>query len=658
MLVCPHCQSDNSNHQQSCHRCGTSLTHKTCPECGYQVSFDALNCPHCQTFTGSVWSAIIAEPVQSSTEPVKQNLEPLQVLVEDLTCQTKTTETYLDSSRRYQLIQTNQPKQTTVVYSTTHRYTQRQIIDCQPLQKSVLKILLEQQSDFAKQDLKNSTWLPNLALPYITLHDFCPAIPEIQDAWQEEHRQVVILNDRSCWQLLSELWSEQSLPILQIVYWFDEMAKLWKSLIEIGYGQSLLVESNLRVDEDQTFGLEKLYPDPINLELTLKDLAQSWQKLIDCSCDASSETLMTLLDKIFRDEISTVTELRLQLQEIADEQQLDALAYTTEVEQANDDKTNQTFDLNAEIASQSQAVDYLTTSPHEPLLNDHSDDLSTAVIPMQMFSLTEAGYSDNGRQRRHNEDCFGIDSQIKKQQTNRGQRVQIRGLYIVCDGMGGHAAGEVASAMAVQTLQQYFSQCWQDEFPSLETVQNGIFHANQTIYQVNQAKASHGSGRMGTTLVMALIQNTHLAIAHVGDSRIYRITRKWGLEQLSVDHEVGQRAIQEGVDPKIAYARPDAYQLTQALGPHDDFYLKPDVKFLDILEDSLFLLCSDGLSDYQFVETYWQTHLSPLLSSQTNLEEGLHQLIALANQKNGHDNITAILLRIKVQPNVEQSIWS
>jgi protein phosphatase len=578
------------------------------------------------------------------------------------------TEDYLDSSRRYRLIPLCDRVPNVTFNSTTHRSTQRKIIDCQPLQKSVLKILLEQHTDLLEdkngdsvlKELKNSPWLPELAFPYVRLHEFAPAIPEIQDAWQEDSKEVMILPDRSQWQLLSDLLSQESLPLLQIVYWFDEMAKLWKALTEVGYAQSLLVESNLRVDEDQTFGLERLYLDPPDPTLTLKDLARSWRQLLRRSLDSPPQSLSIILEQVLREEIETVTELRLQLQEIADEQQMNSLPYATDdvaTGELSVPDLSQPLSPDEAIATHSQVLDHLTTSPYEHALIDNSDELSTAVIPMQLLSLSDAGYTDNGRQRRHNEDCFGMDSQMRKQQSNRGQRMQARGLYIVCDGMGGHAAGEVASAMAVETLQRYFSGCWREELPNRESLEKGILCANQTIFQVNQEKSSHGSGRMGTTLVMALIQDTRLAIAHVGDSRIYRVTRKWGLEQLSVDHEVGQRAIQEGVDPKIAYARPDAYQLTQALGPHDDYHVKPDIQFLDVSEDSLFLFCSDGLSDNQLVETHWQTYLAPLISTQCNLEEGLHKLIALANQKNGHDNITAILVRIKVQPNVEQSIW-
>jgi protein phosphatase len=151
---------------------------------------------------------------------------------------------------------------------------------------------------------------------------------------------------------------------------------------------------------------------------------------------------------------------------------------------------------------------------------------------------------------------------------------------------------------------------------------------------------------------MVLIQDTEVAIAHVGDSRLYRFTRKGKLEQLTTDHEVGQREIQRGVDPELAYSRPDAYQLTQALGPRDEHFVKPDITYLELNEDALLLLCSDGLTDNELLTTYCHSHIEPLLSSQTNLEQGVSQLIDLANQHNGHDNITAVVIRAKVRPNL------
>jgi len=150
-----------------------------------------------------------------------------------------------------------------------------------------------------------------------------------------------------------------------------------------------------------------------------------------------------------------------------------------------------------------------------------------------------------------------------------------------------------------------------------------------------------------------LVQNNQAAVAHVGDSRLYSLTRKRGLKQVTVDHEVGQREIARGVEASIAYSRPDAYQLTQALGPRNEYAINPAVEFFDINEDTLLLLASDGLSDNEFIELYWQTHLEPLLHSSANLDLGIINLIDLANQHNGHDNITAILVRVKVRPNQE-----
>jgi protein phosphatase len=122
---------------------------------------------------------------------------------------------------------------------------------------------------------------------------------------------------------------------------------------------------------------------------------------------------------------------------------------------------------------------------------------------------------------------------------------------------------------------------------------------------------------------------------------------------VTLDHEVGQREMLRGIEPEIAYGRPDAYQLTQALGPRDENFLNPDVQFLQLSEDTLFILTSDGLSDHDVLEQHWQTHLEPLLNSETGLEQGVSNLIDLGNQYNGHDNITAIVILAKVYSNQE-----
>ncbi|WP_353258323.1 serine/threonine phosphatase [Prochlorothrix hollandica] len=282
----------------------------------------------------------------------------------------------------------------------------------------------------------------------------------------------------------------------------------------------------------------------------------------------------------------------------------------------------------------------------------HGDDSPTVVLPMQLVSLDDAGQTDVGQQRNHNEDEFVIQTSIKRLENPQGRSLQAHGLYVLCDGMGGHAAGEVASAKAANFIKQFFETHTWDKLPSEAMIREAILGANHDLYRANQESSSYGSGRMGTTLVMLLIHNTHVAIAHVGDSRIYRYTRKKGLELLTLDHELGQLEIQRGVDPEVAYAMPDAYQLTQALGPRDNNCVDPDITCLELNEDTLFLLCSDGLSDNDLLEESAETHIKPLLSSRKNLDQGMIELMELANECNGHDNITAIAIRAKVKPNM------
>ena len=274
---------------------------------------------------------------------------------------------------------------------------------------------------------------------------------------------------------------------------------------------------------------------------------------------------------------------------------------------------------------------------------------TTFIRARQLVALEAVGRTHVGRTREHNEDFFGIQTQIEKVESPNGKILDAKGLYIICDGMGGHAGGEIASKLAVDILKQYFKANWQRELPSERIIREGILQANQAIYDLNQEEVRSGSARMGTTLVMAAFRNTKVAIAHVGDSRIYSFTRSRGLEQVTVDHEVGQREIKRGVDPQKAYSRPDAYQLTQALGPRDEDYVRPEVKLLDLDEDTLLILASDGLTDNSVLERYWESHLAPLLEPESNLEEGVEQLIALANQENGHDNITVIAIAAQVQ---------
>ncbi|WP_404785469.1 serine/threonine phosphatase [Altericista sp. CCNU0014] len=282
--------------------------------------------------------------------------------------------------------------------------------------------------------------------------------------------------------------------------------------------------------------------------------------------------------------------------------------------------------------------------------DDPLEDFPTVILPNRVMGLESFGITDVGNSRHHNEDFFTIDNRFTQLMDAETTQVYSRGVYILCDGMGGHAQGEVASRMAAETLSLFFAEHWKEEMPSEAAVKDAIYWANQTLHTLNESQTRFGAGRMGTTLVLAMLQDTQFRFAHVGDSRLYRLTHRNGLEQLTVDHEVGQREIQRGVAPEIAYARPDAYQLTQALGPRPDHALRPDVRSLTLAEDCVFLLCSDGITDNQLLERFQEQYLMPLLDFKNPLEEGLRQLIELANTENGHDNATAIGIRAKVSP--------
>jgi protein phosphatase len=411
------------------------------------------------------------------------------------------------------------------------------------------------------------------------------------------------------------------------------MTQLWELLEGVNCRQSLLELSNLRLDEDQSVVLQKLYIEPLLTQLpqdeqkalTLKSLGQMWQTLFTESQRTQFGCVVQILEDIESGHIQTLTQLLLQLEKIA---------------------------LEIEAVSTQEKPNFSATvlQPGSETQTKH-DEAPTMVLSMELSSLEYAAYTHVGRQRDHNEDYFGVNSQVHKLELPRDSTVTAQGLYILCDGMGGHAGGEVASELAVKTIRKYFQETWVDtELPRKESIRHAVYLANQAIYELNQKEARSGIGRMGTTLVMLLLQNNQAAIAHVGDSRLYCLTRKEGLEQITIDHEVGQREIARGIEPSIAYGRADAYQLTQALGPRNENFLHPDVEFFDINEDMLLILVSDGLSDNDCLETHWQTHLQPLLSSSSNLGVGIQNLIELGNEHNGHDNLTAILVRVKVGP--------
>jgi protein phosphatase len=659
MLICPECQSENPEQNKFCQHCGNSLTTTNCYHCGAEISLIALNCDLCGMANAKQLTAFIV--IEQGTKQLElanyQATSKSQEHIEREKVNTKKIESkieqkYLDSQQRYYL-DSDSPQKIASNFSSisTQSIVQTLVMDKFPLRESYLEGLKKQQEELfieLAQELNDSYlsvaqyWnkigVPTIALPYLMLQHYSPVIPTIYDTWQEGDLGALLLLDRSSWELLTDLWANQDIPGEQILWSLNEMLKFWTPLAKTGCISTLLIQDNLRIDEDQCFGFQQLYLDTPEQAPTLVDVVTKWHEWLSQSSEKYLPELKAILQDAIAEKITTIQELREKLYTLALPPQ----------------KHNE--------ASEYESA-WIEDRPHKDLFNIENNDIDnlfytneagdqpTALLGMQIASVTEASCTDVGSQRDHNEDFYGSKTIITQEESPGKKTISVRGLYLVCDGMGGHSAGEVASAMAVDTLQSYFHAYWQDELPDETVIKEGILLANRTIYQTNVNNDRSGNGMMGTTLVMALLQDTKLAIAHVGDSRIYRITRYGQLEQLTQDHEVGQREINRGVEPEIAYGRPDAYQLTQALGPRDNKYIKPAIDFIEIQEDCLLLLCSDGLCDNQLLEKHWETYLQPLISSSADVQSGLFKLIDFADRYNGHDNITGILLRIKLQPN-------
>ncbi|MCU0571020.1 MAG: serine/threonine phosphatase [Oculatellaceae cyanobacterium Prado106] len=660
MLVCSHCQFQNPDANKFCQNCGGSLAEATYapglePESADDLAEAAASFGNFLSAPGggSAWFGILALS-SSAIAPSSSNLAtpancPPLLLAEGQ---------FLDSDKRYQLA-TPLPE-----LNPSTPEVEAIVSDAQPLQPPHLDEYYRQQlqrlSDTGNLETDTKVQIPAIAQPYLELrkrHPFLP-LPKIHDAWIQNRLEIVLLENRSTLPTLLERWSNSTF-LIEVIDWLEEMVTLWDALKSHQCGRSLLQPANLRIDEEGFLCLQRLDGDLPEHPVTLSDLGRLWNHLYEQSQQKQQADLTQLFVDLIEGDVRSGDELRSRLDSLKQGGEAASGAVgkaSTIVGSIPGGSTARPTaavppEVNGFTDDSATMPEWQDTEDSEDLTRE-SEDFSTVALPMQLIGFEDAGLTDIGSQRNHNEDCFSLQSQLEKTDSPQGRSLHAKGLYILCDGMGGHAGGEVASALAVDTLKQLFNEQWQDMLPNEAQIREAIAQANRAIFDLNQERASSGSGRMGTTLALALVQDNMLAIAHVGDSRIYRYTARQGLEQLTIDHEVGQREMQRGVEAEIAYARPDAYQLTQALGPRDENGIKPEVRFLEINEDQVLLLCSDGLTDNNLLETYWETQVAPLLEDEVSLDQGVSNLITLANQYNGHDNITAIAIRVRVLPNL------
>lgn len=246
------------------------------------------------------------------------------------------------------------------------------------------------------------------------------------------------------------------------------------------------------------------------------------------------------------------------------------------------------------------------------------------------------GKTDVGKKRELNEDSFAV--------------LGNEGVFVVADGMGGHNAGEIASAIAIETIVNFFKAAAEDDDmtwpykldPSLSLDANklkvGIKFANRRIFRT--ASSNNAYSGMGTTIVAMLLVagEDALYIAHVGDSRCYCYGQK-GLKQVTEDHSLVNEYIKAGqLTPEQAVNFPHKNVIMRALGMKENVLV--DIQKRAMKPGELYLCCSDGLSDMVSDQ-----EIEQILSSDLSLEEKSEQLINLANSNGGKDNITVVLLK-------------
>ena len=244
-------------------------------------------------------------------------------------------------------------------------------------------------------------------------------------------------------------------------------------------------------------------------------------------------------------------------------------------------------------------------------------------------------FTDTGRVRDHNEDAVGSNPDI--------------GLMVLADGMGGYNAGEVASGIAVQIVSDLAAEgANREEREDVDphsglmrqsiVLRDAVYRANKIIFQTAQSQ-THCEG-MGTTIVACMFYDNKISIAHVGDSRAYRL-RGEAFEQLTMDHSLLQELVDRGF-----YSHDEAQRstnrnyVTRALGVEPT--VEVEVHEHEVLPDDIYLLCSDGLPDMVEDE---DIHLT-ISTFNASLDTVGQQLIELANDHGGRDNVSVMLAQV------------
>jgi protein phosphatase len=450
--------------------------------------------------------------------------------------------------------------------------------------------------------------IPDHILPYQRLLPFRLNVPEVYDyfpSWDEEKDVSVWLLDYgpvpvdeagepihdSLLPSLGEMW-EQASPLQQLT-WLWQIIRLWQPLQRQGVVSSLLEFDWLRVQGPQVF-LQQLQLDEHQFYET-KYLAGVWEPLLTNAHPAIADFCQTLWQKLKQGKI-----------------------------------------------------------PHADYLLRVLDAGIQSLAEQYDFSYTVFALTDGGPSRDHNEDaCFPVsETPIEGQQLANT-------MTLICDGVGGQEGGEIASQWVIEHLPVRVISKIQKQMNDPEQIRTFIQHLKEDIQEVNEQLNRRNDReervereRMGTTLVMALADFQQFFLANVGDSRCYWLTAD-SCKQVTVDDDVASREVRLGLMLyHHAVELPRSGALTQAVGLGPSGQLHPIIQRLIVPTDSLFLLCSDGFCDHNRVEQYWQDAFLPVLQGDRPVAEAVPRLIELANQVNGHDNVSVALMHCQISPSV------
>ena len=453
--------------------------------------------------------------------------------------------------------------------------------------------------------------VPSFVLPYLKAYPYQLNLPGIYGICHQESGEAVLLLSN-----VPVSHRGQLMPAIvkawptttgfRQVYWLWQMINLWEPLSEFGSAASLLKKTNIRV-EAWRVRLIGLSTNPATPSLS--DLAAAWESTYLPDARPSVRALLQSVCKSMRSPDADFTDIKNQ--------------------------------INTQLLKESVG---------------------------KTIELQVAGATSTGPTRRHNEDACYPDRN-ESQRTSTADLPLLPRLAIVCDGVGGHEGGEIASQQVMRSLQLQLRSLLVEAMnqpkllsPQLviDQIEAAVRVANNLIVGQNDQQGRADRQRMGTTLVMALVlpqkvetsdglaEVNELYLTHVGDSRAYWMTADY-CYQLTVDDDIVGREVSSGNSfYTAALQRPDAHALSQAVGMREYEQLKPHTQRFLFESSGVLLLCSDGLSDNNQVEISWSKYIGLTMQQIVPLSSAVDSWIELANQRNGHDNVAVVLMNVIV----------